>query len=129
MRFSVSVPVLSEPMTVVLPSVSTACRRRTSALRFAIALTRSASVMVSTIGSPSGTAATATPTTTLNMSTTLLPTASPSAKMTAQPTPTTMPMMCAKRRMRCCSGVSSTRCSRMLPAILPSSVCAPVATT
>jgi hypothetical protein len=59
MRFSVSVPVLSEPIRVVLPSVSTAGRRRTIALRCAMRRTPSASATVKTTGSPSGTAATA----------------------------------------------------------------------
>ncbi len=46
-------------MTVTEPSASTALNRRTTALRFAIRSTPSASVSVSTAGSPSGTAATA----------------------------------------------------------------------
>ena len=60
--FSVSVPVLSVQMTDTAPSVSTAGSRRTMALRSAIRWTPSASVMVSTAGSPSGIAETAMPT-------------------------------------------------------------------
>ena len=59
MRFIVSVPVLSVQITVVAPSVSTAERLRTSAFFAAMRLTPSASVIVATKGSPSGTAATA----------------------------------------------------------------------
>ena len=54
-----SVPVLSEQMTVVDPSVSTECRRFTMALRLAIWLTPTARVTVTTAGRPSGMAATA----------------------------------------------------------------------
>ena len=66
-RFSVSVPVLSLQMTVVEPSVSTAANRRTIAPCSAIWRMLSASVIVTTAGSPSGSAATAsdTPTRTL----------------------------------------------------------------
>ena len=58
---SVSVPVLSEQMTVSAPSVSTAGSCRMIALLAAIAVTPSASVMVTTEGRPSGMSATATP--------------------------------------------------------------------
>lgn len=57
----VSVPVLSEQMTVTDPSVSTAGSLRTIADRVAMCRTPRASVMVTTAGSPSGTAATAKP--------------------------------------------------------------------
>ena len=50
----VKVPVLSEQMTEVAPSVSTAGRRRITALRAAMRCTPIASVMVITAGSPSG---------------------------------------------------------------------------
>ncbi len=58
-RFSVSVPVLSLQMTVTAPSVSTAVSLRMSALRRSMRRAPSASAMVTTAGSPSGTAATA----------------------------------------------------------------------
>ena len=57
--FFVSVPVLSDAMTVAEPSVSTAARWRTMALRLAMRCTPSDSTAVTTAGSPSGTAATA----------------------------------------------------------------------
>ena len=52
--FSVSVPVLSEQMTVVLPSVSTAGRLRMIARRPAMRLTPMASTTVTAAGRPSG---------------------------------------------------------------------------
>ena len=55
----VSVPVLSDATTVVEPSVSTAGRWRMIARRRAIRRTPIASAIVTTAGSPSGTAATA----------------------------------------------------------------------
>ena len=57
--FFVSVPVLSDAMTLAEPSVSTAARWRTIALRFAMRCTPSESTAVTIAGSPSGTAATA----------------------------------------------------------------------
>ncbi len=60
MRFSVSVPVLSEQITVTEPSVSTAGSLRMRALRCNMRWAPSASVMVTTAGRPSGTMATAT---------------------------------------------------------------------
>ena len=57
--FWVSVPVLSEQMTVAAPSVSTAASLRTMAPRLAIRCIPRASVIVVMAGSPSGMAATA----------------------------------------------------------------------
>ena len=57
--FFVSVPVLSDAMTLAEPSVSTAARCRTMALRCAMRCTPIESTAVTTAGSPSGTAATA----------------------------------------------------------------------
>ena len=57
--FFVSVPVLSEAMTLAEPSVSTAARCRTMAFRRAMRCTPIESTAVTTAGSPSGTAATA----------------------------------------------------------------------
>jgi hypothetical protein len=59
---------LSLQMTETEPIASMAGRRRTMALRRAIAWTPIASVIVITAGRPSGIAATATPTTTMNSS-------------------------------------------------------------
>ena len=57
----VSVPVLSEQMTVTEPKVSTAVSLRVIALRWTIRCTPIASVMVMIAGKPSGIAATAKP--------------------------------------------------------------------
>ena len=61
MRFCVSVPVLSLQITVVEPSVSTAGRWRTSALRFAMRCVAIASDRVTVGSRPSGTLATMMP--------------------------------------------------------------------
>ena len=61
-----SVPVLSEQMTEVAPSVSTAGRRRITACLTAMRCTPMASVMVITAGSPSGIAPTASATTAIS---------------------------------------------------------------
>mmetsp|Transcript_33816 Transcript_33816/g.80058 ORF Transcript_33816/g.80058 Transcript_33816/m.80058 type:complete len:251 (-) Transcript_33816:1125-1877(-) len=61
----VSVPVLSEQITEQHPSVSTAGRCRMSALRFAMRRVPSARHVVTTAGSPSGMAATASATASL----------------------------------------------------------------
>ena len=68
MRFSVRVPVLSEQIVVTEPSVSTAGSRRMSARRRTMRCAPRASEMVTTAGSPSGTAATARLTATRNIS-------------------------------------------------------------
>ena len=61
-RFWVMVPVLSVQMKVVAPSVSTASRRRTSALRSAMVWAPRARDRVTVGSRPSGTSATETPT-------------------------------------------------------------------
>ena len=62
------VPVLSEQITSTQPSVSTAGSRLTIAFFFAIRMTPSAKVTVTTIGRPSGIAATARDTPMVNIS-------------------------------------------------------------
>ena len=64
----VKVPVLSEQMTEVAPSVSTAGRRRITALRAAMRCTPIARVMVITAGRPSGITPTARATTAISAS-------------------------------------------------------------
>ena len=71
--FLVSVPVLSEQITVTAPSVSTAGSRRMIALRRAMRRTPIASATVMIAGSASGIAATAMPTAARNMSAALKP--------------------------------------------------------
>ena len=77
--FLVSVPVLSEQITDVLPSVSTTGRRRTSALRLTMRRTPMASEIVTTAGSASGTTATASAMPKMNMSSTGKPAPEPEA--------------------------------------------------
>ncbi len=64
--FSVSVPVLSEQIAEVEPSVSTAGSRFTIALRWAISRVPSDSSVVTTAGRPVGIAATASATPVMN---------------------------------------------------------------
>ena len=66
--FCVSVPVLSEQMTSVHPSVSTAVSLRMIALRLLIFVTPIESTIVTTAASPSGMAATARETAIMNVS-------------------------------------------------------------
>ncbi len=66
--FWVRVPVLSEQMTCVQPSVSTAVSLRMTALRLDILVTPMESTMVTTVASPSGMAATARLTATMKVS-------------------------------------------------------------
>ena len=67
-----SVPVLSEQIICAHPSVSTAVSLRITAFFFDIFVTPIDSTMVTTAASPSGTAATARLTATMNTSITLL---------------------------------------------------------
>ncbi len=128
--FCVSVPVLSEQITVVQPSVSTADRRFTRACSFAIRCTAIASESVTVGKSPSG------------MNATIIP----SAKMNAcangcftkniAETKKTMPMPIAMKEI-CFVSVSSSLCRGLCSsfivcvrfAIFPNSVCIPMDTT
>ncbi len=125
----VSVPVLSEPMTVVEPSVSTAGSLRISALRPAIRRTPKAKATVSTTGRPSGTTATARATATRNISPRSRPRASPMSTATSAEPRTASAMTLANALIRSCSGVSPPSCSRTCAAMPPSSVLVPVSTT
>lgn len=125
----VSVPVLSVQITVTLPSVSTAGRCRTIALRRTMRATPNASVIVTSAGSPSGMAPTARATAAVSMSAAGSPRSTPTPKVTAASpriTTVTTRLKCASLRV---SGVwtavawSTSRCTR------PISVSAPVAVT
>ena len=65
--FWVRVPVLSEQMTWVQPSVSTAVSRRITACRLLMLVTPMLSTTVTTVASPSGIAATASDTATIKV--------------------------------------------------------------
>jgi hypothetical protein len=81
----VSVPVLSVQMIVVSPSVSTADRRRTSALRLAIRCDAIASDIVTVGSSPFGTSETVTPIAKTNRSWTSMLCVSPLTTKKTQP--------------------------------------------
>ena len=81
--FFVSVPVLSEQMSVTLPSVSTAGSLRMMARRRAMRDTPMASVTVRAAGSPSGIAATASATAAVKVSIADWPRKSPTPKVAA----------------------------------------------
>ena len=130
----VSVPVLSEQITVAAPSVSTAGSLRTMALAAAMRRTPRLSPTVTIAGSASGIAATASATANRNrlsialrLKTGLV--SSPVANTTAQ-----IPSMMMLRRLpvrssSCCSGVGSFSAASSRPAMRPTSVPIPVATT
>ena len=129
MRFCVSVPVLSEQMVLTEPSVSTAGRRRISALKSAMRRAPMASSTVTTAGSASGMAATARLMAVINMVKGFSPRSRPRPKMPAQTTSTTRDSCLLKVARRCCKGVLRSSASFIRLATLPSSVPMPVATT
>ena len=106
-RFCVSVPVLSEQITVTDPNVSTAVSLRTSALRCNIRCEPSASATVTTAANPSGIAATAI----------LMPVSSSTSKSSprSSPSTTTSTIIASattastrpRRSRRRCSGVGA----------------------
>ena len=132
--FLVSVPVLSEQMTDVDPSVSTDDSFFTIARRAAIRCTPSASTTDRIAGNPSGTAATAIDTPSSNTST-RWPADSESEVISTAPTTTaamattTSPSSRPSRAISRCSGVGSSTVRASSPAICPISVCIPVAVT
>ena len=93
--FSVSVPVLSEHITLLLPNVSTAGSFLIIAFLFAILVTAIERIIVTIAGKPSGIAATAKPTDVINISTTdiffITPITKIKAQITTQAIPSTLP--------------------------------------
>ena len=129
MRFSVKVPVLSVNTTVTAPSVSTADSRSTSALRWASRHMPRASARVATIGSPSGTAATASAMPVLIINNGSRPATRPSSVITTI-TPRAAHSSCSdRRRKRFSSGEASPWDRATSSELWPSSVRIPVATT
>ena len=134
----VSVPVLSEQMVVVEPSVSTAGSLRMTARRAAMRCTPMASAMVTMAGRPSGIAPTAsamakitvsrnagrnvTPVSTMVRQ---VPTTSMIAAMTTMPMVMYLPMLCRAL----VSGVWRSVASLSMVEMRPSSVAAPVPQT
>ena len=127
--FCVMVPVLSEQITVAQPSVSTAWRRRTSAFFFTIRLTASASEMVTTAQSPSGTAATARLTPVISMSNSASPRKTPVMLTTAQISRQPAAIYLESWAKCFCRGVGSSSISVSIPAICPMRVRIPVFST
>ena len=125
----VSVPVLSVQITVAQPRVSTAGNRRTSTFRAAMRCTPTASAIVTTAGSPSGTAATASETAAINTCMSGHPRSSPATATTATMPPQIYSKVWLTFASRRCSGVTDSSAVASRWAILPSSVCMPVATT
>ena len=106
MRLSVSVPVLSEQMTLTEPSVSTLGNRRTSAFTPISRRAPSASNTVTTAGSASGMAATARLMAVSAISSIGSPRSTPMAKTRAQIASTTIDSRLPNAASRCCSGVA-----------------------
>ncbi len=127
--FCVSVPVLSEQITVVLPSVSTDGRVRTMAFNFTRRCTPIASTIVDTICSPSGIAATARLTAIINTSSQSFPYNNPTRKIKAQIPSATYPNTLPNCSSRLPMGVSVACVFCSIWAILPTSVRIPVAIT
>ncbi len=135
--FWVRVPVLSEQMTWVQPRVSTAVSFLITALCWLIFVTPMERTTVTTVASPSGMAATASDTATMNVfSMTVraspLSLSSPRAmkrlkrKMNTHITRTIFESIVPSSSSFFCSGVSSPAVSERAPAIFPISVVMPV---
>ena len=120
---------MSEQITVVLPSVSTAGSLRMIVWRFAIRETPMASTMVTAAGSPSGIAPTASATAAMNISSGGFPRAMPSAKVTAASARITRNSRLLKRVIFRVSGVDMSTALEMSRAIRPVSVWSPMPQT
>ena len=136
--FCVSVPVLSEQITCVQPSVSTAVRRRITAFSRDIFVTPMESTTVTTVASPSGMAATARDTATMKVFRTTSSAWPPAvsspraikrlkAKMNTQMPSTILDSSLPSSSSFRCRGVCSSFVFESTPAILPISVLIPVA--
>ncbi len=128
--FFVSVPVLSEQIVVTEPSVSTAGSLRVIARRRAICCTPSASVIVTSAGRPSGTAATAKPIDAEMSSGTVKswktrPMITMTTAIARMSTASSLPNRSSWR----VSGVARLRTSEIIVWIRPISVAVPVAVT
>ena len=124
-----SVPVLSEHITVVHPSVSAAGNLFIRAFLSAIFVTPKANVMVNIAGRPSGIAATAKDVEARNASAAPNPNVNASMKLRTAIMRIAIIMNLVKSAIFRIRGVVIFRVSFISTAILPSSVCSPVATT
>ena len=127
--FCVNVPVLSEQITVLLPSVSTAGNFLTIAFFFTIFWTPIANTIVDTATNPSGITATAKETAVINILITSFPCNSPNTKINAHIASAAIPNVFPKLFSLFWSGVSCFSVSFSIPAIFPTSVFIPVSTT
>ena len=127
--FFVKVPVLSEHITVVQPSVSTDGSLRMIALCLTIRCTPMERIMVEIAGSPSGIAPTASEIATISILTTGRPFSSPIAKMRTHITIAAMPITLPSFSRRTCIGVCVSESLSSILAIFPISVSIPVPTT
>ena len=127
--FCVNVPVLSEQITLLLPSVSTAGSFLIIVFFLAILVTPIESIIVTIAGSPSGIAATASPTDVINISIGSIffriPITNINAQMAKQPTPSVLPTSPSFF----CIGVSGDSFVIIILAILPTFVFIPVSVT
>ena len=127
--FWVRVPVLSEQTTLTAPSVSTEGSFLTMVCTFTILVTLNARQIVTTAGSPSGTAATARDMAVISISIRFLFCTSAMTKRAAQRSRDRMLSSFPSSPSLFCSGVSSSWLSLMREAIFPISVSIPVAVT
>jgi len=127
--FWVSVPVLSEQITVVLPRVSTAGSFRMIARRRAIRATPIASVTVTAAGSPSGIAPTASAMAEEAMSSTRSPRNRPIATTTAAIPRIRIRSLWLNAAILRVRGVSRSGAAEIISEMRPISVWSPVATT
>ena len=125
--FWVNVPVLSEHITVLLPSVSTAGNFFTIAFFFTIFWTPN--TIVDTATNPSGITATASDTAVINMFITPFPCNKPIININAHIVSAEIPSVFPNPFNLLWRGVSCFSVSLSIPAIFPTSVFIPVSTT
>jgi hypothetical protein len=125
----VRVPVLSELIAEVDPSVSTAGRSFTMAFRLARSTPPRDRMVCVTVGSASGMAAMASETAATNSASHAWPRARPSANITIIVRPAAAAIHSVSLLSSTVSGDSSVAVLASIPEILPSSVPAPVAVT
>ena len=122
-------PVLSEQITEVEPSVSTAGSRLTIALRRAISRVPMDSSAVTTAGRPVGIAATASATPVMNSVSNDSPRARPMSTTRTRAMPAIVAMIFERLSSCFCSGVLSASVPASRCAMWPISVSMPVAVT
>ena len=127
--FCVRVPVLSEQITLLLPKVSTAGSFLIIVFFLAIFVTPIESIIVTIAGSPSGIAATASPTEVINISTGSIFLRIPITNINAQMTKHPMPRVFPTSPSFFCIGVSGDSFVIIILAIFPTFVFIPISVT